>query len=178
MAAPVPATALSRYTQTFEPSVLGIGSEGVHSNIQNVDDPLYWFVVVNLSDLSVVANVTSASNSEVPTEVQAYADKSGYFLFFIANAQRSMNIPQGALHAFLTAAGAGAGLENAEQLIGQLGTGLLRYFSYILASTLDSGDLPGFEAFSTQGYVTLPMQFVPFDADGRTMYAPSRHTTP
>lgn len=74
--------------------------------------------------------------------------------------------------------GGGATLENMEQVVSQVGTGAFVFYSYILAGTLDSGDLPGFEAGSFHHAVTLPMQFVPIEVGGQTTYAPSRFSTP
>lgn len=180
MADPVPATAYSSLrsgTDYQTPSALVIGTTPVPSSASSSGDQGYWYVIVDLSSLEVVANAFSNDNSAVPSEIQPYQGKPGYFLFFIANAMGAYNIPQGDLHTFLTATGAGAGLENAEQVIGQLGTGTVALFTYVLAGTTDTGDLPGFEAFSTHAPSILPMQFVPFESNGQTTYAPSRQTT-
>jgi hypothetical protein len=158
---------------TFELTQLVIGDKGYTPDAK-ADENFYWFVVVDLSDLNVVAQAVSTSNTTIPSEIQPYAGKTGFFLYLIANSQISSNIPQGDLYAFLRATGSGALLRRGEQIIEQLGTGSITRFSYILAATLDEKDLPGFETFSTSGYTVLAMQFVPVEIEGKTTYAPVR----
>lgn len=127
------------------------------------DDPWYWYVVVSLQDLSVVANECSTSTTEVPSTIAPYEGKTGYFLFFIANAARGYSIPQGDLHTFLRNVGSAIQLKNLEQAIEQLGTGVITQFSYALAATTDTADLPGFEASSQNHYSVLNLQFIPVE---------------
>lgn len=171
----VQATALSRYYNTFEPSMLRIGDDWVTSPMQSqYDDFWNWYVVINLKDLSVVANEASSSTTDVPASVLPYQGKEGYFLFFITNAARGYSIPQGQVYDFLRAVGSGGWLGRLEQIIEQLGTGTIRFTSYALAASTDSKDLPGHEMESTHGYIVLTMQFKPVeDEDGNMIgYAP------
>lgn len=171
----VDATALSRYYNTFQASLLKIGDEWVRSSLESkYDDPWNWYVVVSLTDLSVVANEASESKDQVPASILAYQGKDGFFLFFITNAARGYTVPQGQVYDFLTQVGADFQLRALEQLIDQLGTGTITFTSYILGATTDSNDLPGFEVMSTNHNVNLPMQFKEiFDTDGNSLgYAP------
>jgi len=173
--AAIPASALSRYYNTFQPSLLRIGAEWVKASLyQKYDDPWYWFVVVSLEDLSIVANECSTSATDVPQSIAAYQGKTGYFLFFIANAARGYTIPQGTLYTFIRNVGGGRQLERLEQSIEQLGTGTITFFSYVLAATTDTEDLPGFEMSSQNHYSVLNMQFKPIeDEQGQPLgYAP------
>ena len=171
----VRATALSRYYNTFEPSMLAIGDNYIRSSLQsNYDDFWNWYVVINLKDLSVVANEATTSATDVPHSVLPYQGKTGYFVFFITNAARGYDVPQGQAHDFLVRVGASGWLGRLEQIIEQLGTGTIRYTSYILAATTDDADLPGLEVMSTQGYAIATMQFKPVEGEDSTIlgYAP------
>ena len=160
----VPATASSRFYNTWQSSLLRIGDQWVTSSMQSqYDDPWSWYVVVNLQDLSVAANECSNSTTEVPQTISAYQGKPGYFLFFIANAARGYSIPQGSLYSFLQNVGSSRQLERLEQSIEQLGTGTILYFTYVLAATTDTADLPGFEMSSQNHYSVLNLQFKPID---------------
>ena len=169
-----PAVALSRYYETFNRSQLVIDDNPVYNSeiTDNYETPTYWYVVVDLTTLKVVANVTSESNDSVPTEISSYENNSQYFLFFIANSQRGYNVPQGSLYTFLNDIGAGQQLARGEEMIEQLGTGSIRYFSYILAATMDTTDAGGFEIFSYTHPMILTMYFLPVTYNEKTTYAP------
>lgn len=169
-----PAVALSRYYNTFNVSSLVInGSYVTNSEVRtNYETPTYWYVVVDLTSLKVVANISSTSNDSVPSQIASYENNSQYFLFFIANSQRGYNIPQGSLYTFLKNIGAGQQLDRGEEMIGQLGTGAIRFFSYILAATMDTSDTGGFEIFSYTHPMILTMYFLPVEFNNQTIYAP------
>lgn len=171
--ATVPATALSRYYQSFPLTELVIGTNTyMPPGNPNPDMPYYWYVVVDLTNLNVVVNEWLEDETTVPPDVQKYAGNAQYFLYVITNVANGYNIPQGNLYTFLQAIGSGPLLNRAEQMIGQLGTGTITYFSYILAATMAEADAPGFEAFSFSDFVVLTMQFLPVIVDGKTTYAP------
>ncbi|MEM9275043.1 MAG: hypothetical protein AAGA80_19065 [Cyanobacteria bacterium P01_F01_bin.143] len=169
-----PAVALSRYYETFNQSSIAIDGSFVDNSevFKNYETPVYWYVVVDLTTLKVVANVTSDSNDSVPSAVSSYKDNSQYFLFFIANSQRGYNIPQGSLYTFLADIGAGPQLARGEEMIEQLGTGAIRYFSYILAATMNTKDAGGFELFSYTQQMILTMYFLPVTYNDQTIYSP------
>lgn len=175
---PVPATALSGGQAFGASSLLVVGEARMPSPFPSPSSG-FMFAVVDLSSLEIVAKAApvGTNNSTVPPEIEAYAGREGFFLFFIAANMVTAYLPQGALYTFLKSTGSGAMLENLEQAVGQLGTGTVGVYSYILAGTLDSGDLPGFEAMSLTDFSTLPMQFVPITVGGQTTYAPSQYST-
>jgi hypothetical protein len=169
----IPATAVSS-------SMSNLGSMvAVGGNLLNVPNSNgYWYVVVDLSnDLNVVANEFSTDNSNPPANIAAMLGNPSYFLFFVAQAQITGLLPQGNLAGFLQKAGAGAQLATLEQTIGQIGTGWLSNFSYVLAATLNDQDLPGFEAASFFEPTILNMQFMPIQVGGQTVYAPVQQST-
>jgi hypothetical protein len=174
MAANVPATALSRYRQTFQTSALGIGPNNFYPSFTSPDLPANWFLVVDLTSLKVVVNVFSQDPTAVPSEVSPYLGNPQFFLYFVTNAQISQNFPQGGLYTFLSQVGSGPVLTNLEQTIDQIGTGAILAFSYILAATMDTNDNVGFESVDLVNYTTLPMQFMPVQVSGQTIYAPIR----
>lgn len=174
MADNVPATALSRYRQTFQPSGLGIGPNNFYPTLTSADTPANWFIVVDLTSLKVVVNVISTDPTAVPSEVASYLGNTQFFLYFVTNAQIAPNFPQGGLYTFLAQVGSGPGLTNLEQTIAQMGTGVIVTFSYVLAATMDTNDNVGFESVNLTNYTTLPMQFMPVQVGGQTIYAPIR----
>jgi hypothetical protein len=129
-----------------------------------------WMVVVDLTNLNVVANEMTQP-STVPANIQKYANNPQYFLFTAGNNLWASGIPQGDLYDFLRKAGAGRELDRCEQVFSQLNTGWLPNFSYVLAATLAENDLPGFEAFSTTTYSILTMAFLPITNNNQTVYA-------
>lgn len=132
----------------------------------------FWYVVVDLTDLSVVVSEISQDETSVPPDVQKYAGSTQYFLYVMTNVANGYNIPQGNLYTFLKAVGSGPQLDRGEQMIDQLGTGTIQSYSYVLAATMDENDVPGFEMFSNTEYVVLTMQFMPITVNGQTIYAP------
>jgi hypothetical protein len=170
MANNVPVTALSSNVyQSVAQLVVGTN----YITPPTVTAPGFWYVVVDLSNnLNVVANEYSSSNNAPPADIAAMLGNPNYFLFFIGMAPITGMMPQGDLATFLLAAGAGAQLASLEQTIGQLGTGFLSSFSYVLGATLNAQDLPGFEESSLWNPSVLTMQFMPLTVSGQTVYAP------
>jgi hypothetical protein len=89
--------------------------------------------------------------------------------------QKTPNIPHGQLAAFLQQVGSGNALARGEQMVDQLGTGCIQLFSYVLAATFTTTDLPGFEIFSPDLSSVLTMQFMPVTVNGQTIYAPIQY---
>ncbi len=134
----------------------------------------YWYVVIDLTNLNVVANVTSTSNSDVPSQVSAYAGNPQYLLILTTIGLRFDNLPVGALYSFLQSTGSGEHLEEAQQMAAQLGTGYYGDVGYILAATMNSADAPGFELLQIYNQPLLLFQLMPVNVDGSTIYAPIR----
>ncbi|MEM1055577.1 MAG: hypothetical protein AAGI52_08615 [Bacteroidota bacterium] len=163
----VPATVFSYNTSNVS-NVVAIGDTRVSPD--RASEHRFFFVVVSLSDLSVAAQSVSTSNSDVPSDIQAYAGSTGHFLVFTCLGQITGNMPQGDLAAFLRAAGSGRVLEGMEQAVAQLGTGNNGSYTYALAATLDDGDLPGYEVGSFSDFCSyLTFAFMPMEGGG---YAP------
>jgi hypothetical protein len=167
-------------TPTVASPRLGIGSKSV------VPSPAppppnagmgFWFVVINLTDLSVVANefvlTHMAPSSTIPVSVQPYVGNGKYFLFFVTHLATVATLPQGALYDFLIDAGAGpVALPSVEQLFATLGSENVRSYSYILAASMDTGDNKGFEDVSFSRRAILSFQFMPVTVKGQTQYVP------
>jgi hypothetical protein len=167
----VPASIVSRYWNSPHWPQLGIGKK-YYPPQGDGSKPFYWYTVVSLADLSVPDTAVSTSNDTVPPNIARYLNNPDYFLFFASNAQFSSNIPHGQLWDFLKQVGSGPGLQRGEQMIDQLGTGNIAHFSYVLAATFNTNDLPGFEVFSPDVSGILTMQFMPITINGRAAYAP------
>jgi len=169
----VPATAFSRFESSYQRApALVIGTNAILPP-QSPDAFYYWYVVISLKDLSVAANVVNDNQTSVPPQIAAFANKPDYFLFVIANRPYGYNVPRGELYSFLRATGAGNGLAALEQMITQLGTGIISAFSYVLAATTLQQDVPGFEAWSYTDISVLTIQFIPVEVSGQWIYAPA-----
>jgi hypothetical protein len=167
----VPASIVSRQWNSPHWSNLGIG-KNYYAPTGDGSKAFYWYTVVNLTDLSVPDVAVSNSNDTVPANIAKYLDNPNFFLFFASNGQISSNIPHGQLWDFLKQVGSGPALQRGEQMIEQLGTGNIAHFSYILAATFNTSDLPGFEIFTPDVSPILTMQFMPITINGQTHYAP------
>jgi hypothetical protein len=171
MAANVPVLVSSNYPNSGWPSYMMIGSTAYFIP----GDPQYstwWFVVVDLQTLNVVAQEVSDEGNVVPPSVQQYVGNSQYFLFFVASNMMGGNFPQGDLYNMLVQVGAAKRLPWMEQIVAQTGTGYFINFSYILAATMSANDLPGFEEFGDYGRATLVFEFMPITIGGKTIYTP------
>jgi hypothetical protein len=170
-AANVPATMLSSFQNQYPATMLKIGNN-YYAYPGNYTQPGYWYVAVDLTSLKVVQTIATTNTVDVPAPIQALLGNPQYFLFFCSNMQSTMNMITGPQYTFLRQVGSNGQLDRGEQIIEQLGTGTLLNFSYILAATFDTNDIPGFEVFSTFNYTILAMQFMPITVNGQTIYAP------
>lgn len=168
---PVPATAYSPFARDGVLAELVIGGNSYAPNGQTADTSFIWLVVVDLTDLNVVANDVS-DGSSVPSDVGQYAGNSQYFLYAISNSAWSTAMPQGNLYTLLQQVGSGEKLAALEQIYAQVGTGFLSSFSYILAASMTEGDEPGFEMLSMNHLTLMTMAFLPVTVSGNTIYAP------
>lgn len=173
----VPATAFSAYyvpnpAGSLPLSELVIGGQSYTPNGQQWNTSFFWLVVVDLTDLSVVASEVSSDGSTVPADIAQYAGNPQYFLYAISNSAWASVMPQGNLYALLQKAGSGDKLARLEQIYAQIGTGFLGTFSYILGATMTEGDEPGFETLSMDNLTLLTMAFLPVTVNGQTIYAP------
>lgn len=171
MAVNVPASIVSRHWTGTHFSTLSIGKTSYPPKA-DLSTSFYWYTVVDLTNLNVPDVAVSTANDSVPANIAKYVGNSQFFLFFASNMQKSSNIPHGALATFLQQVGSGNALARGEQMIDQLGTGCIQLFSYVLAATFNTEDLPGFELFSPDLSSVLTMQFMPVTVNGKTIYAP------
>jgi hypothetical protein len=174
MAANVPASIVSRHPIGTHFSTLAIG-KNFYPPKADLSTAFYWYTVVDLTNLNVADVAVSTANDTVPANIAKYVGNDQFFLFFAANMQKSSNIPHGQLAAFLQQVGSGNALARGEQMIDQLGTGCIQLFSYVLAATFTTTDLPGFEIFSADLSSVLTMQFMPVTVNGQTIYAPIQY---
>jgi hypothetical protein len=173
----VPATASSRYFNTWPATTVVVG-KNFSWLPGDPDQVCFWFVVVDMTNnLNVVATAVGTNNSTVPPAIASLAGNPNLYMFVCANVQRSYNLPHGDLYTFLKKAGSGPGLDRLEQIVTQLGTGSVVFFSYVLGATLADNDGVGFEAWSLNHSAILAMQFMPMVVDGKTVYAPIQQGT-
>jgi hypothetical protein len=171
MAANVPVFVTSNYPNSGWPTYMMIGS-AFYQVPGNPAYSVWWFVVVDLQTLDIVAQEVSDEGNVVPPSVQQYVGNSQYFLFFVASNMMGGQFPQGALYDMLVEVGAAKRLPWMEQIVSQTGTGYFINFSYILAATMSANDVPGFEEFGDNGRATLVFEFMPITIDGKTTYTP------
>jgi hypothetical protein len=171
----IPATAYSSWTSptpNVALSELAIGNQTYTPSGQQPNNMFIWLVVVDLTNLDVVANDVSTDGSTVPSDISKYAGNSQYFLYTISNGAWAAVMPQGALYTLLQKAGASDKLARLEQIYAQIGTGFVGAFSYILAASMSENDEPGFEELSMTNFTIMTMGFLPVDVAGKTIYAP------
>lgn len=168
----VPATAMATYAGQETFSQLYLNGQNYFPEGQSVDNGFFWLVVVDLTDLSIVASDVSTDGQTVPADIAKFAGNSQYFLFAITNAAWASVQPQGDLYSLLQNAGSGPKLARLEQIYNTIGTGFLGNFSYVLAATMTEGDDSGFEMLSMDHESILTMGFLPVEVDGQTIYAP------
>lgn len=173
-----PSQGLNPQPPPTTPPAIGIGSNALYGTSWQAVSSGAWYVVISLTDLSVVVNeydVWSWGNplTNVPASVQPYVGNGDYFLFFVTSNIWLPGLPQGALYETLTSVGAGpVCLTGLEQLFTSLGSELVRAYSYILAATMDQGDAKGFESISYNTFAMLSFQFMPITIQGQTRYVP------
>ncbi len=138
----------------------------------------FWYYGIDLKEPAgpAVFDVTSKSNTDVPSEVVAHENDPLVLLCFTFLNLPARSIPQNPLTAFLRAAGSGAELAKTEQMVEQTGSGIFGFPNYGLVATMDTRDQPGFETvdYFNSGY--LAFQLMPVECNGQTTYAPVQIT--
>lgn len=139
----------------------------------------YLIVVVNRSTLKPVYNEYWTQPDTAPPIPSEY-NTSDYMLVVLTWAVTGPHMPTGAFYDFLVDNGAGDALRAAVNANNQVGCGTFGVISYILVGQMGEG-LPsaylGIESFSaTAGPAGIyqPMELVPADINGTTVYTPSR----
>lgn len=133
----------------------------------NTQPNSYWSVVLERRALRPLVNVSSRSNSVVPTELQRFAADPEMLLFVLTVQARLDNAPQGAWDAFLRGAGSGPELKRAQQMVAQLGTGSIGTFDYLFAGALGMPRVPGLEVFNYTGRSVLTARLQPVSLPGQ-----------
>ena len=153
-------------------ATIAIGSKVLNQNVAS-NNPSYWFVVLDRSNLSVVSNQLQSAPDQVPS-LGGYNDTN--HILIVATLGLGLDCqPQGALFDFLDANGGGRQLRRIEQLATQIGCGSLGTFGYALVGVLGNQDQPGFEASSVAASPTGPIitvQLLPVTVQGQTLYTP------
>lgn len=152
--------------------VIGTGEGSFVTPPSDAEPNSYWFVVVQSSDLEVVANVSSTSNDTVPPDVEKFASSDDHILLVATWALQMNNVPTGDLYTFLKNTGAGAEMDRLDQIYEQLGTGDFVSVSYALAATLSDQDSPGIEAAALFNGLVLTARFMPIEVNGVVTYTP------
>ena len=167
----VPVTVLGTWNYPGAAVVVGTTYYGP-SNFQASN--VFWYVVIDLTDLNVVVNEIESANDQVPASVQQYAGNPDYLLIFTTVAVSSDRLPTGPLYQFLKATGAGPEIDRAEQIGTALGTGTVSAMSYILAATMNEVDGSGFEEFDFTALTVMTFELMPITVQGKTIYTPIR----
>lgn len=132
----------------------------------------HWWLVIDLSNLNVVASVAPPAGPTVPTSVAPYLAKGGYLVVFASVVCNFAQVPQGAAFSALKDLGAGYELDRLEQINNTLGCGFFTNYCYVLVGTTDDDGLPGFEQFSYDSTSILTLSLLPITVGGKTTYVP------
>ncbi len=154
-------------------SEIYIGSEKIRVPSQNPYQE-FWYYGIDLRNPTgpAVFSVLTKSNTEVPAEVLAHENDENVLLCFMFVSVQVSHLPQGSLYTFLREVGAGPALARTEQMVEQSGSSIFAFPNYGLATTMLTGDEPGFESveYFNTGYLTF--QLMPVIIDGHTVYTP------
>lgn len=154
------------------PSAMVIGSNNlsIDMKLRNV----YWFVVLDRSDLSVKANFTTTTNNAVPSQLQPFQNDSQYVMIMTTQNLGTGYLPQGPLYDFLINEGAGTQLKRAEQIYEALNCGTWGWINYAYVAILGDPSTNGFEFLSYyQGAILSTLFFFPTNIGGKTIYTPA-----
>src|SRR5215217_2157656 len=136
----VPVTVQGTLNYAYPLVMIGQDTYNPQTSINNG----FWYLVVDLTSLSIAANTVSTAGSNVPSDIAQYANNPQSLLIFTTVTLNMMSLPQGALYQFLQVAGSGYELARAEQIAEQLGSGSVSGIGYILAATMVQDNV-GFE---------------------------------
>ncbi|MDX2361241.1 MAG: hypothetical protein QNK23_10570 [Crocinitomicaceae bacterium] len=132
-----------------------------------------WFVVFDNKSLKVLANVVSADNTTVPSEIAAFDNNVDAVLVLSSFAPNLNHTPQGALYTALRKYGAGTALTEIEQSVAAFSSGFSGSYSYCFVGTMDNdAGTPGFDIRSIviDNNTELLLSLVPLDLPDGTVY--------
>lgn len=149
--------------------VFGSNNLSIQYNLQNT----YWMVIVDRTNLNVVANFTFTDNSSIPAQLKPYAGNSQYFLILNTQNLQSANLPQGDFYNFLISEGAGPQLNAAEQIYEALNCGTWGWMSYCYVAVLGDDANDGCEFFNYyQQAMVNTLTLTPITVGSQVYYTP------
>jgi hypothetical protein len=147
---------------------------GSNSLICEQKQNVYWFVVVDRSDLSVKANFTTSTNNAVPSQLTPYLNNTQYVMIVTTQGLTTANLPTGPLYEFFIKEGAGSVLNRAEQIYETLGCGSWGWLNYAYATILGDANSDGFEFMGLyEPTMVTTLTFMPTTVNGATIYTPT-----
>jgi hypothetical protein len=132
----------------------------------------YWYVVIDRTNLNVVANFNTKDNSNVPSQLAPYQGNSQYIMILSTQGLGTMFLPQGALYNFLVSEGAGSQLNRAEQIFEALNCGYWGYLNYCFVTVLGQ-DTIGFENLDYSSALVSTFSLVPVTVGSGVLYTPT-----
>jgi len=136
---------------------------------------LYWAVVVDRTNLNVVANFNFSNNSNVPPQLAPYQGNAQYMLILSTMRVLSTNLPVGNFYNFLVASGAGKELQRIEQIYAALNCSNWGNMGYVLVTILDNTPVGiDYSAYNDSAFVCT-LQLVPTQVGPGVLYTPEKY---
>jgi hypothetical protein len=150
-------------------SVIVIGSNylSLKAAVQNV----YWAVIVDRTNLTVVENFTFSDNQNVPPQLVPYSTNDQYIFILTTQGLTSANLPAGKLYQFLIQEGAGVQLKKLEQVYAALNCGSWGWMGYALVSVFDTRGSFEFAEYYQHAMLST-LQLVPVQIGSGVLYTP------
>lgn len=131
---------------------------------------LYWAVVVDRTNLNVVANFTFSDNSDVPSQLAPYSN-SGYILVLSTMQLLCTNLPVGNFYNFLVSIGAGKELQRVEQIFGSLNCGTWANLGYVLVTVMDETQGYDYSSYDQNAFLST-LELMPIQVGTGELYTP------
>lgn len=148
--------------------VFGSNNLSIDYSLQNI----YWAVVVDRTNLSIVQNFTFTDNQNVPSQLMPYLNNPQYILILTTQNLSSMNLPAGSLYQTLMKEGAGPELQKLEQIYEALSCGTWGWMGYTLVSVLDNSVNYEFSDIYQNAFVST-LQLIPVQVGTGVLYTPA-----
>ena len=139
----------------------------------NDTDSYYWFVAIDRQSLKIVHEVTTTSNTDVPSgfETGGQYNNDDHILVFSTTHMSTLMVPQSDLYAFLRESGAGLKLARLEQVFLQLNCGTYGRMAYSLVDTMGTPGA-GFEESSFRHTTVSTLTLLGEEVNGNMLYTP------
>lgn len=134
----------------------------------------YLAAIVDRTNLNVVQTIWFWDNSDLQAAFNPYLGNAQYLMFLTTWGATTDNMPVGDFYNFLVSVGAGAQLQNLEQMYGALNCGFWSEFCYTLVTTMDT-DTPGYEFSAYQNTVNGMVNcltLMPVPVSGGVLWTP------